>query len=340
MTKKGRISVIVPCYRVHKHVLQVLESIPGEVDHIVVVDDACPEKSGNLVAESISDSRVEVLYLEKNLGVGGAVLSGMCYAAEKGSEILVKMDGDGQHDAAYISFLVEPILQGAADYTKGNRFYRLENLLSMPASRIVGNAGLSFLTKLSSGYWNLMDPTNGFVAIHSKILCQLSLEKINKRYLFESEMLFRLGSLRAKVMQVPMRAHYGNEVSGITPAQYFLPMLIWHAKSFLKRIFYNYFLRGFSLASLFLLFGVIFLLAGLILGLKYWDYYTALGESAPNGTVMLVALMILLGITFLLNFFSLDMASEPREAIHKFLPSVIPEQITYATSISRDQPNE
>lgn len=340
MTKKRRIAVIVPCYKVHKHILQVLESIPREVDHIVVVDDACPEKSGNLVAESISDSRVKVLFLEKNIGVGGAVLSGMCYAMESGSEILVKMDGDGQHDAAYISILVEPILQGAADYTKGNRFYKLESLIGMPAARIVGNAGLSFLTKLSSGYWNLMDPTNGFVAIHSKILCQLSLDKINKRYLFESDMLFRLGSLRAKVMQVPMRANYGNEISGITPAQHLLPMLVWHAKSFYKRIFYNYFLRGFSLASLFLMFGLISLLTGFSLGFKYWNYYTALGESAPNGPVMLVALMILLGINFLLNFFSLDMASEPREAIHMFLPSVISEQITYTNSISCVQPSD
>ncbi len=320
MTRKMRIAVVVPCFRVKRHIEAVVKSIPDIVDDIIVVDDACPDGSGKLVAEKINDSRIQVIYLKENLGVGGAVLSGMRHAAYLGADILVKMDGDGQHDANYIPLLVDPILHEAADYTKGNRFYRVESLVDMPRVRIAGNAGLSFLTKLSSGYWNLMDPTNGFVAIHAKVLGQLSLEKIRRRYFFESDMLFRLGTMRAKIIQVPMRAIYGDEVSGLKPSRYLWPMMKWHAKAFVKRIFYNYFLRGFSLASLYLVFGLVLLITGSILGVSYWHYYSNLDVNAPTGTVMMVALMIIVGMNFMFNFLSHDMASEPRETIHKFLP--------------------
>lgn len=323
MKKESKMAVVIPCFRVSRQIVSVVNSIPAIVDIIVVVDDACPEGSGKLVAEKIKDPRVQVLRLKKNLGVGGAVLTGMRHAVQCGADILVKIDGDGQHDANYIPFLVEPIMQGKADYTKGNRFYRLENLNEMPGVRIAGNAGLSFLSKLSSGYWNLMDPTNGFVAIHARVLGQLPLEKISQRYFFESDILFRLGTIRAKVTQVPMQAIYGDEVSGINPAHLLWPMIKWHGTSLGKRFFYNYFLRGFSLASLYLIFGIILLILGGVLGLGYWHHYAGLGVNAPTGTVMLVVLMIIVGMNFMFNFLSYDMASEPREVIHTHLPSTL-----------------
>src|SRR5215469_10201271 len=158
------IAVVIPCYRERAHILDVLARIGPEVAAIYVVDDCCPEHTGDLVATECRDDRVRIVRLETNRGVGGAVLAGARLALKAGYRIVVKVDGDGQMDPALIRHLVRPIEEGAADVTKGNRFYDLDNIRSMPLGRLFGNAVLSFLTKLSSGYWSIFDPTNGFVA--------------------------------------------------------------------------------------------------------------------------------------------------------------------------------
>ena len=167
--KSYMITVVVPCYRERDSILSVLEKIEQSVDHIVVVDDACPDKTGELVQAKCIDERVQVIVHEKNLGVGGATLSGYERAIELGADVIVKVDGDGQMDPKLIPNLVRPICNGTADYTKGNRFFRLEGIFAMPVSRIMGNLILSFASKLSSGYWSIFDPTNGFTAIHTKV---------------------------------------------------------------------------------------------------------------------------------------------------------------------------
>src|SRR5690606_32001950 len=151
-----------------------------------------------------TDPRVRVIRHASNLGVGGAVITGYQAAIADGMDILVKLDGDGQMDASLIPDFIEPIINGEADYTKGNRFFDLEELRSMPRIRLIGNAVLSFMTKFSSGYWNLFDPTNGFTALHADVARYLPLSKISKRYFFESDMLFRLNTLRAVVHDIPM----------------------------------------------------------------------------------------------------------------------------------------
>ena len=129
--------------------------------------------------------------------------------------VVVKVDGDGQMDPRLIPSFVYPILRGEADYTKGNRFFDLESVRTMPRFRLLGNAILSFMTKLSSGYWNLFDPTNGFTAIHTDVARHLPFDKISRRYFFETDILFRLNTLRAVVVDVPMEAKYGDEVSNL-----------------------------------------------------------------------------------------------------------------------------
>src|SRR5262245_52745258 len=209
----ARVAVVIPCYRVAGQILDVVRRIGPEVAAIYVVDDACPEGSGQLVETEIKDPRIRVIRHPDNRGVGAATMTGMGAALADGADILVKLDGDGQMDPALIPSLVEPIARGQADYTKGNRFYAPEGLKGMPTIRVIGNAAFSFLTKLSSGYWQLLDPTNGFTAIHAAVFALLPRDKIAQRFFFECDLLFRLNLIRASVLDVAMPASYAGEKS-------------------------------------------------------------------------------------------------------------------------------
>lgn len=313
------VAVVIPCYRVAGQVLSVLSAIGPECHRIYVVDDACPEQSGRLVQRECKDPRVQVLFHDANQGVGGAVITGYRRAMADGATVIVKIDGDGQMDPALLPLFVYPILHGMADYTKGNRFFDIEGVRVMPKVRLLGNAALSFLTKMSSGYWNLFDPTNGYTAIHVSAVRLLPMDKISPRYFFESDMLFRLNTLRAKVMDIPMAASYGSERSGLKVRQVFLEFLANNLRNLCKRIAYNYFLRDFSLATLQLVIGGGLASFGIVFGAYAWVVNAAQGTSAPTGTVMLAALPIILGIQLLLSFVGYDISNVPREAIHTLL---------------------
>lgn len=310
--KAARIAVVIPCYRVKGKVLPVIEGIGPEVEEIYAVDDACPEESGAFIAEHTQDSRVKVLFHTENLGVGAATLTGMGAAADAGADIIVKIDGDGQMDPALIPDFVRTIAAGEADYAKGNRFFEPEAAARMPTIRLIGNAGLSFLTKVSTGYWQTMDPTNGYLAIHASLVKLLPMEKIAKRYFFESDLLFRLSILTAKVVDVPIMARYGNEVSGVVPHREILPFLGSHLRNLGKRILYNYFIRNFSTASLEMLFGSGLLSFGIVFGLANWGTRS----PASAGTVMVAALPVIVGFQLLLAALNYDIQSVPRTAVH------------------------
>ena len=310
------IAVVIPSYRVVKHILGVISEIGPEVWRIYVVDDKCPDGSGNYVEENCMDQRVIVLRHEANLGVGGAVMTGYRAAIFDGAKIIVKVDGDGQMDPSLISSFVEPILAGEADYTKGNRFFDLEEIRAMPGMRLFGNAVLSFMTKFSSGYWDLFDPTNGYTAIHADVACHLPFKKISQRYFFETDMLFRLNILRAVVVDVPMDAKYSDEVSNLRISRIMGEFLLKHSRNFLKRIFYNYYLRDLSLASIELPVGLVLLLTGTGFGLYHWFESAHAGVATPAGTVMLAALPILMGTQLVLAFLGFDIANIPRRVRH------------------------
>jgi dolichol-phosphate mannosyltransferase len=314
-SRKAVTGVVIPCYRVSKHILSVISSIGPEVGVIVVVDDACPENSGELVKQRVSDPRVSVEFLPKNLGVGGAVLAGYRKAIERGASVIVKLDGDGQMDPSLIPQFTAPIVQGLADYTKGNRFFDLESLRSMPVLRLIGNAGLSFISKLSSGYWKVMDPTNGYTAIDARVAAILPHSKIASRYFFESDMLFRLNTLQAVVQDIPMDALYGNERSNLKIKRVLFEFPARHAIRFFKRIFYTYFLRDFNAASLQLLVGIALFLSGTVFGLKNWAYYSALQTPAPTGTVLLATIQVILGVQFLLSWITYDVNCNPTVSV-------------------------
>jgi dolichol-phosphate mannosyltransferase len=312
------ISVVLPCYKSRDQVLDVIRGIGREIDHIIVVDDACPEQTGQYIESNISDERLIVIRHELNQGVGGATLTGFRKAMEvMGSGVIVKLDSDGQMDPSLIPQLIAPIISGEADYAKGNRFYDLAYLDKMPAIRVFGNAGLSFLNKLSTGYWDIMDPTNGFVAIHSKVLARIPLDKLDKRFYFESDLLFRLSTLRARIIDVPMSAHYENEVSNLSVSASILRFSRLHLSRLFKRIFYNYYLRDFNIASINLLLGLSLTTGGMILGVHAHLENAALQQPTPTGIVMEVMLLLLVGFQLLLSFINYDVAQVPRRAIHK-----------------------
>lgn len=321
-----RIAVVIPCYRVGERVLDVLARIGPEVAAIYVVDDACPEGSGELVRRRTRDPRVTVLTHETNQGVGGATLTGMRRAAGDGATVVVKIDGDGQMDPALLPRIVRPVVEGEADYAKGNRFHDLDLLREMPAVRLAGNAALSFLSKLSSGYWNVFDPTNGYVAIHGDVLMALPHDKIARRYFFESDMLFRLNLARAVVVDVPMAARYRGETSSLDIRREVPRFLTAHMRNFAKRLFYSYVLRDVSIASIYLLLALVLLPAGTVLGIAGWSWNAAHGVPATAGTVMLAGLPVILGVQFLVAFLAYDTGAVPQRPIHKRLrPIRLPE---------------
>jgi glycosyltransferase involved in cell wall biosynthesis len=313
------IAVVIPCYRVSRTVLKVISAIGPEVRRIYCVDDCCPDGSADLIARTSVDPRVRIIRHPSNMGVGGAMRSGYRAALADGMEIVVKIDGDGQMDPALLPLIIAPILSGEADYTKGNRFFSIEHMRGMPMVRLIGNAVLSFGTKLSTGYWSLLDPTNGYTAAHSAILERLPLERIANRYFFESDMLFRLNVARARVVDVPIVAVYGDEKSNLAISRVVIPFAVGHVRNFFKRIFYNYFLRDFQIASIELVLGVILLVFGTIYGASIWIENGGRGVYTPAGPVMLAALPVMTGIQLLLAFLNFDINAEPSRAMYPSL---------------------
>jgi dolichol-phosphate mannosyltransferase len=318
---KIQIAVVIPCYRVTKHILDVIAKIDKKVSLIYAIDDNCPDGSGDLITENCKDPRVTVLRNQKNLGVGGAVLNGYKAAIQAGADVIVKIDGDGQMDPSLIPLFVTPIIERRADYTKGNRFFDLEKLQSMPRTRLMGNAVLSFMAKLSCGYWDLFDPTNGYTAIHGDVARYLPFEKISSRYFFETDMLFRLNTLRAVVLDIPMDARYGDEISNLEISKIIREFLIKHLNNFCKRIFYNYYLRDMSLASLELPLGVMLFISGCGYGVFHWINSLLEGVVTPAGTVMLAALPVLMGTQLILAFVGYDINNVPRTPLQKLRQS-------------------
>lgn len=318
------IAVVIPSYKVTRHIVGVIAKIGPEVERIYVVDDKCPDHSGAFVREHCTDPRVVVLDHAENQGVGGAVMTGYAAAIEAGMKVIVKVDGDGQMDPSLIPAFAAPILHGEADYTKGNRFYDLEQIGSMPPMRLFGNAVLSLMTKLSSGYWNLFDPTNGYTAIHAEVARRLPFNKISRRYFFETDILFRLNTLNAAVCDVPMDAVYADEESNLKISKIVTEFFAKHVRNFFKRLFYNYYLRNMSLASIELPLGVAMMIFGLVYGATNWVTAKEAHIATPAGTVMLSALPVLMGAQLVLAFLAYDIAAVPRQPLHKRLRALAP----------------
>lgn len=229
------VAVIIPCYRVKNHILKVLGGIGPEVSSIYIIDDGCPDGSGDFVLEATHDDRISVVKLGKNRGVGGATKAGYCRAMTDGAEIMVKLDGDNQMDGGLIPHLVRLLIETNADYVKGNRFSSLRVLKIMPLGRLIGNLVLSVLSKFSSGYWGIVDSTNGYTAIRSNIVGQIPLCQVDNDYFFESDMLYWLHTVGASVVEIPMEARYGNERSNLNIAHNLPIFARKHVRNMVRR---------------------------------------------------------------------------------------------------------
>jgi len=314
-----KVAAVIPCYRERTNILGVLEKFPGAVDYLIVVDDACPDHTGDFVRENCSDDRITIIRHDQNTGVGGATLSGYQKALELGADVIVKVDGDGQMDPKMIPSLIQPILRQQADYAKGNRFFRLTGLSQMPKLRLIGNLALSFASKMSSGYWKIFDPTNGFTAIHAKVARELPLDKIDPSYFFESDMLFHLNITRAVVADVPIQAIYGDESSSLKISRILLPFMGKHVGNLFRRIFYSYFLRDFSIASIELVAGILLLAFGGIVGFAGWYESVSTGIPAATGLIILAALPFLIGAQLIISFLNFDVQNQPETPLHPYL---------------------
>ena len=303
-----KIAVVIPCYRVIKKINGVLASIPNYIWTVYLIDDGCPENSLSVVNAEYFSFPVVKIKNSKNLGVGGAVKRGYLEAQRDGADIIVKIDGDGQMSGEDLGDIINPILKGVADYAKGNRFLRYETLLAMPIIRIIGNAGLSFLAKISSGYWNISDPTNGYTAIHRVALAALPLDKIDNRYFFESDMLFRLGAASAVVVDVPLEAKYSDEVSNLSVVKA-LPEFAWkNLRNTLKRLAFCYYIRELNVASFELVLGLLSLGFGIYYGLSNWIQSNSVNAETSTGVIMITMTSIIVGVQMLLSFINFDVS--------------------------------
>lgn len=203
-----KIAIVVPCYKEREQIIDVLSNIGPIARWIFVVDDVCPDNTGDFVQKNTDDPRIIVSRNPKNLGVGGVALSGYRQAIDVGADIIVKLDGDGQMDPALIPKIIAPIQAGQADYSKGNRLHKANAARGMPFVKLFGNIALTFMSKVSSGYWTIMDPANGFTAIHARVAKELVDQDIATGYFFESDLLHRLGGLNAVVQDAPMQAKH------------------------------------------------------------------------------------------------------------------------------------
>jgi dolichol-phosphate mannosyltransferase len=311
--RKFSIAVVIPAYHVADTIESVLHDLPDYLRYIIVVDDASSDNSSELVLGLANrDKRIVLIRHEQNQGVGGAMLTGFRKALELGAQVVVKIDGDHQMDPAHIPALVAPLLEGKADYAKGNRFRDFESLRHMPLIRRIGNLGLSFLTKAATGYWNCFDPTNGYFAIRAEILTQLPLERIDRRYFFETSMLAHLYLLDAFVLDVPIPARYRGERSSMSIWRVLVEFPVKLLATMLRRLLLRYFLFDFSMVSVYLLTGIPLILFGLIFGSVKWIQYLQLGLPAPTGTVILPTLALILGIQIMLSAIEVDMNSAPK----------------------------
>lgn len=212
---RGRsVCVVVPAHNEERHIGSVISGSPELVDHIVVIDDRSSDDTVGAVLRA-GDARVTLLQHSENQGVGGALISGYREALRLNAGLVAVMAGDGQMDPQYLPTLFDPICLGQAEATKGNRFYSWASLRRMPAIRMLGTLGLTWLTRAATGYWHLSDAQNGYVALSGVTLARVNLDSLDHGYAVENAMLIELSRNSARVMDIPIPARYGSEVSGM-----------------------------------------------------------------------------------------------------------------------------
>jgi glycosyltransferase involved in cell wall biosynthesis len=303
-----RVAVVVPAYDEEKLIATTLRGIPDFVDRVFVVDDASRDGTAEQ-ARSVLDSRVEVVTHDKNQGVGSAILTGYRRALEEGVDVTCVMAGDNQMDPADLEAIAGPVARGEVEYAKANRLFTGRAWELIPRTRYLGNAVLSLLTKIASGYWHVADSQSGYTAVSRGTLDLLDLDRIYPRYGFPNDMLVHLNVLNARVRDVPSRPVYGvGEDSGIRLRRV-VPSISWLLlKAFFWRMREKYVIRDFHPLVFFYVFGLLFSLIGVTLGVTV-TILRILGNELTAATVVLVALLLISGLLFTLFAMLFDMES-------------------------------
>jgi glycosyltransferase involved in cell wall biosynthesis len=305
---EGRtVAVVVPAYNEEALVASTVAGIPAFVDRIIVVDDGSKDATGERA--QAGDPRVEVIRHEKNLGVGGAIVTGYRRAIAEEVEVTCVMAADGQMDPEDLEALVRSVALGECDYAKANRLFTGQAWQLIPRTRYLGNAALSFLTKIASGYWHVADSQSGYTAVNLETLKMLDLDRVYRRYGFPNDLLVHLNVWNRRVRDYPSRPIYGvGERSGIRLRRV-VPRISWLlAKGFFWRMKEKYVIRDFHPLVLFYMLGLTLFMAGILLGLLETGLRIA-GNTIPFATIVLVALFVISGLQLLLFAMWFDMES-------------------------------
>lgn len=302
------ISCVIPTYKARSTICTVVDSALKSVDVVVVVDDACPERSGEIVEERYKNHpSVIVITHAANRGVGGATKTGYARALEIGADVIIKVDADNQMDTMYMSSIVDAFeADPSLEFVKGNRFIDTKLLKTMPKLRLLGNSVLSLMLKFSSGYWNVIDPTNGYVALRASTLRQIAWQDLSERYFFEGHLLCMLGMKKAKIAEMEMPAIYGNEASSLSITKAILEFPPKLLKLCLKRVLFQYLVSDVNLGSVYLVLGLMLAAGGVSFGAYEWIESAITGIPRSTGTVMLAVLPFLMGFQLLLNALMYD----------------------------------
>jgi glycosyltransferase involved in cell wall biosynthesis len=306
MLERKRVAVVVPAYDEERLVGETLRGIPDFVDRVFVVDDASRDATGERARE-VGDPRVEVIRHEKNRGVGAAIASGYRRALEEGIDVTCVMAADNQMDASELESLAGPVARGEIEYAKANRLVSGEAWEVIPRTRYLGNAVLSLLTKIASGYWHVADSQAGYTALSLDALRRLDLDRLYPRYGFPNDLLVHLNVQNARVRDVPSRPIYDvGETSGIK-LRSVVPKISWLLlKAFWWRMAQKYVIRDFHPLVFFYAFGVLMTVAGLALG-TLEVVLRLLGNEITPASIVLVAVLLIAGIQFTLFAMWFDM---------------------------------
>lgn len=299
---------VIPTYRAADTILEVVREALKHADNVIVVDDACPQHSGELVRrEYHGNARVQVIERERNGGVGAATKTGIGSALEQDADVIVKLDADGQMDPAFISSIREFFVEDPSLVcVKGNRFFNSDVIRLMPKTRFIGNAVLSLLVKCASGYWNALDPTNGYLAFSGPLLKTLPWRSFADSYFFEMSVLCELGLKRLPILELEMPPIYTSAPSSLAIPRVifeFPPQLL---RLTMRRLVVQYFIFDVNLASLYCLFGMLLALFGFSFGVYEWIQGTITHVPRATGTIMLAAVTFLMGFQLLLNALMYD----------------------------------
>src|SRR3954449_4619819 len=303
-----RVGVVIPAYNEEHLVAATIAGIPGFVDRIIVVDDCSQDATVDAV-RAIDDPRIRLIEHERNQGVGAAIVTGYHAAVEEGLDATAVMAADNQMDPADLRTLTEPVVRGEVDYAKANRLFTGQAWQQIPHYRYLGNAVLSLLTKIASGYWHVADSQSGYTVVSLAMLRQIELDALYKRYGFPNDMLVHLNVWNARVRDFPSRPIYGvGERSGIRLRKV-VPTISWlRVKGFFWRMLNKYVIRDFHPLVFFYVLGLFMSIAGLGLGITE-VVLRILGNAITPATIVLVALLLISGSQFTLFAMWFDMES-------------------------------